>query len=172
MAFFRIKNIKGKEYVYIVESNWKDNSSRQKVKSYIGRVYRFTIKNDVDFLQFMKIKNIEAYINKNHRNKIMNDLIEWEIFKFGIDKDEFPLDLDNCKILKNNRNGAILVNDGYMCNLTLKNLLEFKPEGDEETDGYRFARAFVEAGIKIPQDVFVRLFEKLYKTKEEIKDNG
>ena len=58
----------------------------------------------------------------------------------------------------------MFINDGFMCNLTLKNLLEFKAEGDEQNDGYRLARAFVEAGIKVPQDVFVSVFGKIYKT--------
>ena len=57
-----------------------------------------------------------------------------------------------------------MINDGYLCSLTLKNLLEFGPEGDEQQDGYRFARAFVEAGIKVPQGIFVALFGKLYNT--------
>ena len=49
-----------------------------------------------------------------------------------------------------------------MCTLTLRNLLDFKPE-NEETDGYRLARAFVEAGIKVPQEIFVGLFDKITK---------
>ena len=32
MAFFRIKKIKGNEYVYLVENEWKKKSSRQKSK--------------------------------------------------------------------------------------------------------------------------------------------
>lgn len=62
-----------------------------------------------------------------------------------------------------------LINNGYMCNLTLKNLFGFKAEDDEETDGYRLARAFVEAGIKVPQEIFVGIFGKLYKTTEQTK---
>lgn len=162
MTFFRIKKIKGKEYAYIVENKWKRNGSRQKVKGYIGRAYRFDLKNNVDFLQFLNITNVDNYLN-NQKNKIINDLVEWELFKHGISKQDFSVDLNNIKVQKNKKNVALLINDGFMCNLTLKNLLEFKPEGEEQADGYRLARAFVEAGIKVPQDIFVGLFSKLYK---------
>ena len=165
MVFFRIKKIKGKEYAYVVENEWNRKGSRQKVKGYIGRAHRFDLKNNADFLEYSKIKDVYDYIESNNKNKIINDLIEWELFKFGINKEEFLIDLNNLKIQKNKKDVALLINDGFMCNLTFKNLLEFKPEGDEQTDGYRLARTFVEAGIKIPQDIFIGLFGKLYKEK-------
>jgi len=164
MAFFRIKKIKGKEYAYLVENKWNRKGSRQKVKGYIGRAYRFDLKSNVDFWEFLKIADVQDYIEKNNKNKVINDLLEWELFKFGINKNEFSVDLSNLKIQKNKKDVALFINDGFMCNLTLKNLLEFKAEGDEQTDGYRLARAFVEAGIKVPQDVFVSVFGKIYKT--------
>jgi hypothetical protein len=164
MTFFRIKKIKGKEYAYLVENEWNRKGSRQKVKGYIGRAYRFDLKSNVDFWEFLKIEDVQDYIEKNNKNKIINDLLEWELFKFGISKDEFFIDLSDLKIQKNKKGVALFINDGFMCNLTLKNLLEFKAEGDEQNDGYRLARAFVEAGIKVPQDVFVSVFGKIYKT--------
>ena len=163
MTFFRIKKIKGKEYAYVVENEWHKKGSRQKVKGYLGRVYKFDLKNDFGFLEYSKIEDVHNYIENNNKSKIINDLIEWELFKFGINKEEFSIDLPNIKVQKNKRDIALLINDGFMCNLTLRNLFEFKPEGDEQTDGYRLARAFVEAGIKIPQDIFIGLFGKLYK---------
>lgn len=164
MTFFRIKKIKGKEYAYLVENEWNRKGSRQKVKGYIGRAYRFDLKSNVDFWEFLKIADVQGYIEKNNKNNIINDLLEWELFKFGISKDEFSIDLSNLKIQKNKKGVALFINEGFMCNLTLKNLLEFKAEGDEQNDGYRLARAFVEAGIKVPQDVFVSVFGKIYKT--------
>ena len=163
--FFRIKKIKGKEYAYIVENKWKGKGSRQKVKGYIGRAYRFNLKSNVDFSEYFKIENVQNYVENNEQNKIINDLIEWEISKFGISKEEFSIDLNNINIKKGKKNVALLINEGFMCNLTLKNLVKFKSEGDEQSDGYRLARAFVEAGIKVPQEVFVGLFGKLYKEK-------
>ncbi len=160
--FFRIKKIKGREYAYVVENEWRRKGSRQRVKGYLGRVYRLSLSDDVGFLSFIKINAIEDYISNNEKNKIINDLIEWELFRFDIDKEEFLIDLNNKKIQKNKKNVVLFVNDGFMCNLTLKNLLDFKTEGDEQTDGYRLAKAFVEAGIKVPQEVFVGICQKLF----------
>ena len=166
MVFFRIKKIKGREYVYIVENIWKRKGSRQKVKGYIGRAYRFDLNNHVDFLHFVKPQNVDGYLGQSDIKKIINDLIEWEFFKFSIDKQQFCIELNDKKVQRNKKDIALLINDGFMCSLTLKNLLEFKIENDEENDGYRFAKAFVEAGIKVPQDIFIGLFSKLYKTQK------
>ena len=163
MAFFRTKKIKGKEYAYIVENEWKKNGSRQKVRGYAGRVYKFNVKNDIDFPEFVKIENAEKYVAENSFRKIITDLIEWELFRHEIDKNNFAIDLNSMKVMQKGRNAVLMINEGFMCNLTLKNIFEFRPEGDESNDGYRLARAFVESGIKIPQDVFISLFGKLFK---------
>ena len=154
MVFFRIKKIKGKEYAYIVENMWKMKGSRQRVKEYIGRAYRFDLNNDVDFWHFVKAQNSEEYLTQMDIKKIISDLIEWELFKFNIDRQQFCIGLNDKKVQRNKKDIALLINDGFMCSLTLKNLLEFKIENDEEKDGYRFARAFVEAGIKVPSGVY------------------
>ena len=158
MAFFRIKKIKGKEYAYVVENEWKRKGSRQKVKGYIGRVYKFNLVNNIDFLQYHKIEDIQNYVENNDKNKIINDLIEWELFKFDIKKEEISIDLSNAKVQKNKKDVALLINDGFICSHTLKKLIELKSEGDEQLDGYNLARAFVEAGIKVPQEIFIVLF--------------
>lgn len=162
--FFRIKKIKGKEYFYVVENTWKGKTSRQKVKYYIGRVYRFNLLKDIGFLEYLKIENARDYIKNHDKNGVILDLVEWELFKFGINKQEFAIDLKNAIIQKNKKNIALMINEGFMCSLTLKNLLEFKAEGDAQADGYRLARAFVEAGINVPQEIFIELFGKLFKT--------
>ena len=159
--FFRIKKIKGKEYAYVVENSWKKGSSRQKVKNYLGKAYHFNLLNNVDFLDYLKIQDIHGYLKNNDKNKIISDLIGWELFKFDIKREEFSIDLSNSRIQKNKKNIVLLINDGFMCELTLKNLLKFMPDGDEQNEGYRLARAFVEAGIKVPQEVFVSIFSKL-----------
>ncbi|MEK6983113.1 MAG: hypothetical protein AABX33_00940 [Nanoarchaeota archaeon] len=163
--FFRVKKIKGKEYAYIVENDWQSRGPRQKVKGYAGRVYRFIVGNNVNFSEYIKIENIQNYIEKNPKNRIIQDLVEWELFRFGINKEEFLIDLNEIKLQRHRRNVVLLLNDGFMCNSTLKDLLYFKPEGDEQTDGYRLAKAFVDAGIKVPQEVFIGIFGKLYKSK-------
>jgi len=162
--FFRIKKIKGKEYAYIVENEWSNKGSRQKVRGYAGRICRFNLQNNVDFPNYLKIEDIQHYIENNEQNRIIMNLIEWELFKFGINREKFSIDLNDMEVHAGKKKVALLLNDGFMCGLTLRNLLGFKPSGDEQADGYRLARVFVEAGIKVPQAVFVGLFSKLYKS--------
>ena len=160
--FFRIKKIKGKEYAYIVENEWHKKGSRQKVKGYIGRVHKFDLKSNVGFLEHLNMENAEAYLQGNDFKKIINDLAEWEISRHGISKEEFAIDLNSIKIQKGNKEVAVHINEGFLCGHTLRSLIGFKAV-EEQNDGYRFARAFVEAGIKVPQEVFVGLFGKIYK---------
>ena len=102
MVFFRIKTIKGKQYAYEVENEWRAKSSRQKVKGYIGRTYKAALKNDIGFLEFINKENIEEYFKCSSRKEIIRNLIEWEIFKFGIGE-EFQIDLDMFTIQKKAR---------------------------------------------------------------------
>ena len=166
MAFIRVKKIKNKEYAYLVENDWKKKGSRQKVKEYLGKICRFEFQKNIGFLEYLGISNFQSFIESSNKEGIINNLIEWEFSKYNVDKSQYLIDLSKGVINKNNRNVVFMINDGFMCNLTLKNLIEFKPTGDEENDGYRLARAFVEAGIKVPQEIFVGLFGKLYNNRE------
>lgn len=161
--FFRIKKIKGKEYAYIVENSWKRGGSRQKVRSYLGGICRLDLKNSIDFFEYSKIENVKDYALNNGFKKIIWDLVAWELYRVGVGKDVL-IDAKNSQIQKGKKNVVLLINEGFMCGYTLQNLTDFKPE-DEENDKYRFARAFVETGIKVPEQLFVELFGKLYEMK-------
>lgn len=169
--FFRIKKIEGKEYGYAVENEWLKKGCRQKVKGYLGRVHRFKLTHDIGFLQFNKIENFDAYARNNDKLKIINDVIEWELFRFAISKQEFSIDLKNAIVNNGSRKVALAINNGLMCSITLRNLILFKAEGDEQNDGYRLARACVEAGLKVPNEVFVALFSKICTPKDIGVDN-
>ena len=165
MAFFRLKKIKGNEYAYRVENEWKKGKSRQKVKGYLGRAFRFEKNRQIEFGKFINSKDLINYTSSNDWTKIIRDLVEWEIHQHNADKSKFYVDLETFKIQNKKRNSVLLVNEGYMCSLTLSNIFNFKKE-DESVDGFRLARAFVEAGIKVPQEVFVAIYGKLYKTED------
>ena len=154
MAFIRKKKIKVYEYAYLVENRWKKRpkkGSRQKVKEFLGRVYKPELKNDLGF-----VKEVD-YVKNNSFRQIVKDLVEFELLKHNVK--DFFVDFDKNFVLRNNRKVALQINEGFLCNYTLKNLLNFKLGGEEA--GYSLAKAFVEAGIKVPQELFVKIFEKL-----------
>lgn len=185
MVFIRTKRIKKKSgnvytYAYLVENKWKKRTqskqkSRQKVKAYLGRVYKLEKKSELDFLELLSINDVEKYINSGNKKEIIIDLVKFELLKHGfdevgslvsnggvffdLDKLEFSV-LEGCK----RKEGIVLnLNEGFMCKQTIKGLVCFNAEGTEEEAGYKFAKAFVEAGIDVPKEVFVELFAKLFK---------
>jgi hypothetical protein len=162
MSFIRTKKISGKEYAYLVSNKWykrrhkgKNKGPRQKVSKYLGRVYYFNKVNDKDFLTFKNIKDLEQYLKNNHNNKnqIFKDLVEWELFRHNVDKEEFTIDFGNKKIMKNNKMVSLRINEGFLNSFTLNRLF-----GLRSGSSYYLAKCFVEAGIEVPKEIFVGVF--------------
>ena len=162
MAFIRTKKIGGKEYAYLVENRWykrkhkgKNKGPRQRVNKYLGRVYSFNKTENIDFFTFKKIKSLELYLknNFNNKNNVFRDLIEWELFRHNINKEEFAIDFSNRKIMKGNKEVSLRMNEGFLNSFTLARLFNLK-----SGDSYYLAKCFVEAGIEVPKEVFVGVF--------------
>ena len=162
MSFIRTKNIAGKEYAYLVENKWykrrhkgKNKGPRQKVSKYLGRVYRFNKEKDLDFFSFKNINNLEQYLrnNSNNKNQIFKDLVEWELFRHVINKEEFTINFSNKKILNGKREVSLRINEGFLNSFTLGRLFNLK-----SGESYYLAKCFIEAGIEIPKEVFVGVF--------------
>lgn len=162
MAFIRTKKIAGKEYAYLVENRWykrkhkgKNKGPRQRVNKYLGRVYSFNKTENINFFTFKKIDHLEQYLknNFNNKNNVFRDLIEWELYRHGINKEEFTIDYSNKKIMKGNKEISLRMNEGFLNGFTLARLFNLK-----YGDSYYLAKCFVEAGIEVPKEVFVGVF--------------
>lgn len=171
MGFIRTKKIKGNHYAYLVENRWKRKTSKQKVKQYLGRTYLYNKKQDFDFLTFIGANDLLSYIKNGDKDNIISDLIIHEIYCSGfkkIDRNKWKcnnivLDLDNRTIMKDNKNIVLKMNEGFLCNHTLNTLFEFNQKGRSKEVAINFARLFVDAGLKIPKEIFVELFQKIKK---------
>ena len=159
MTFIRIKKIAGKEYAYLVSNKWykrgfksKGKGSRQKVFKYLGRVYSFNKTDNTDFFSYRKINDLEEYL-KNSKYKIFRDLVEWELFRHNISKDDFTIDFSNKKIIKNKKEVSLRMNEGFLNSFTLSRLFNLN-----SGSSYYLAKCFVEAGVEVPKDVFVGIF--------------
>ena len=178
MSFIRTKKISGNEYAYLVENKWykrrhkgKNKGPRQKVSKYLGRVYSFNKTENIDFLTFKKINDLEQYLKNNNKQKIFRDLVDWELWRHSINKEEFIIEYNNKKIIKNarkptdnsdsvsgtnsvgNKEVSLRINEGFLNSFTLARLFNLRAG-----DSYFLAKCFVEAGIEIPKDVFVGVF--------------
>lgn len=174
--FIRIKKIKGLEYAYLVKSVWKDKTARQKVVQYVGKVYILNKTNPASFETFCKEEN------KNLENAdiktIIQALMEWTLWQSGFTKD--PLiqkkwllnsgkivgDPEKLKITSAKKEITLKLNDGYMNSFTLKELLNIqltKKTEEQRQAATLLAKAFVDAGIQVPQDIFIEVFQKVYQ---------
>lgn len=155
--FIRLKKIKGKYYAYHVQNKRVRGKVKQKVKGYIGRAYFPEKVNKKDFFEFVNTE-INNY-NKPFK-EVIEDLIRWEFLKHNLKN----IELDKFSIKKDNNKIILKLNEGYLYDKTIKNIIKFKPVGDDEyIIGKEFAEVFVKAGIDIPKELFVKLFEKIIK---------
>jgi len=179
MAFIRKKRIQNKEYAYIVENRWRKRvakgskrGARQKVKGYLGRVLKVSPKQELDFVSHFCSDGVEEYVKANDKKVIILDLVKFELLRHGFEEagkllsnGEIFFDLDSNEFSANEGKVKKLVlelNEGFMCKETIESLVNLKIKENEDS-GFKLANAFVEAGLKIPEEVFVGFFGKLYK---------
>ncbi len=169
--FLRIKKIKGKEYGYRVRNKWTGNGARQKVVGYLGRIYRLERKNETSFGDYLANahgKSYEEYMKSNDFDAIIMELVKWELSKHGgIFRNDGKIDLGNVEVAlkemsvsSGGREIVLKMNDGYLCRHTLKNVFSVHL-GEEEEPGLDFAHALVNAGLRVPKEIFIRLYESL-----------
>lgn len=169
--FIRTKKIKKFEYAYKVKNKWTKKGTRQKIIGYLGRVYKLKKTRDIDFNDFiLKYLNKKIDYSKTDFKEIVNYLIRWELYKHGFNEKikkfkqkNLILEFKEDSLFYKNRNLVLAINEGFLCSETIKKILNFKSKEDEEGTAFKLANVFVDAGIKIPKDIFIILFEKKFK---------
>jgi hypothetical protein len=184
MTYIRVKKIgkKGKNsYAYIVENRWKKRvgkgskkGARQKVKGYLGKVHEFSRVGDREFMSHFNVKDVKAHFDEHGREKVIKDLVRLELINHGFlengdfyasgdlavyisDKDFFIKNLREEK----DRKMVIGMNEGFLCKETFEKLLGFKGKGDPKEVGLSLGNALLEAGLRVPNEVFVEMFNRV-----------
>ncbi len=170
MVFIRTKKIKNKNYAYLVENTWTKQGTRQKVKGYLGRIVEMRDQNPITFQQFMTAHRLEP----KHPQDMIHCLVCWELYQHGFvpngnswQHEEITVVPSDGTVISRKKPVVLRMNDNFMSTYTLQKLLAFKPEGDERSVAVALAEALVSAGIKIPKDVYIELFEKMQKKSVE-----
>lgn len=157
--YIRTKTLKNKKYAYLVKARYyKKRDPKQVFHSYLGRIYEPNKVND----SFINLNNlIEGDINNIFKELIRNEINNYELYE------HFIIDLNKLKVFnKKERSCVIKINNGYLCDYTLKNLFRSEPSTiDEKRFSREFARVLIEVGIDINKEIFVLLFDKIYKKK-------
>lgn len=158
--FVRVKTIKGKRYGYKVVNKWTKKGARQRVKGYLGRVHDFDKTGEEVFDE-----NIEGLSSK----KILRKLTKWELLRHefkdeGVMKrDGIEVDLKAGKISCKGRKCCLEMNEGFMCDDTLKGLFNCKPKGDEDEVAYQLANICLEAGLMPPKPILNVVYNCIIK---------
>lgn len=173
--FVRIKKIKGLEYAYLVKNIWKGKTPRQKVVCYLGRIHAPLKGITCSFDEFC-VQEKKQMAEKTTYPEIVHALFEWTLFQHGFTKDaqkkaqytsgKIIADTEKYTLRTKKRAVTIKINEGYMNNFTIKELLNIKlsKQIDEPRQAATMlAKAFVNAGIAIPQNVFIDVFQKVYQ---------
>lgn len=161
MAFIRVKKIKQWEYAYLVENKWKGEGARQKVKGYLGRVHRLENEKGISVQKEISIKDFRQAIE---------DITHLELLKKGfsekggtLEKGGLMADIKNSRFLQGEKSIVLKMNEGFLCASTLAALKDFRAYGTEEEVGLRLAQAIVDAGLNIPEQAFVKIFETKFR---------
>lgn len=177
--FIRVKKIKGQKYAYLVENKWPEEHKqtdcntavssekpikkqpKQTVIGYLGRVYEFEMPKTI----------FSSKLTSNFKESI-TELIKWHLKEHGFKERKnymtgkglvYNIDKRELKSRKTKKEAVIKSFDGYICNTTLKELYELDGRGYDEEVGKRLAKTLVKAGLNVPKEVFVQLFEKVFK---------
>ncbi|MEK6874852.1 MAG: hypothetical protein AABX52_03840 [Nanoarchaeota archaeon] len=161
--FIRKKHIKGQDYAYLVQNTWTTHGPRQHVTAYLGKIYTLTQTTQTPFPHI----DIE---HMNYQDAVQAILI-WNIETLGFKptgnhyfKDNLIIDPAIHTVKNTKGKEAIIQRDqGYLCSHTLTTIYKFSMQGHEEEVGFALAKAFVDAGLSVPKEVFVQIFEKIWK---------
>jgi len=171
MGFIRVKRIKGHKYAYFVENTWTSSGPRQQSKKYLGKVVEFEPSSEQDFRTWIK-EDFANFLEKSEFKALILDMIKFELkrrsFKEDGDilsKEYMKIDLKNLRSIDGRKPSVIKLNEGFLCELTLKNLLNY--DGENDPSGARLASLLVNAGLNVEEEVFIALFDKKRKPEEE-----
>ncbi len=161
MAFIRTKTVKGNTYAYLVQNQWTQKGARQRSKKYLGRVFLLEKVRDKPFC------SMENYVIKGKSKKeILANAIVITLQGYGFSQKENKLkkenlfvDLKTLEVAQRNGNPAALsLNGGILCTETISRILACR-ESEENIEGYQLAKCCVEAGLSLPEKLFVAIYE-------------
>jgi len=168
--FIRVKNINGSPYAYLVQNEWTQHGSRQKSTTYLGRVEKVGVvlaefeppHGSAEDILLSLVGRTLAQAGFEQRNKLFC-------------RDEVSVDLIHFNVYRKERPAVLELNEGFMCNLTLKNLFLFK-DSDYSDDlqkkglhpGRVLAQRIVEVGLQLSPEQFILTFEHLVPNSDRL----
>lgn len=170
-------------YAYLVENRWKKRvrkgskkGARQKVKGYLGKVHEFSRVGKREFMSHFEVSSIETHFDEHGKEQVIKDLVRIELLNHGFEETgDFYVNGDIAVYLSDedffiknlkeekDRRLVIAMNEGFLCNETFNKLLSFKGNGGPKEVGLSLGNAILEAGLKVPNEIFVEMFNRIVK---------
>ncbi len=156
MAYIRTKKINENKYGYLVESKNTEKGPRQKVKGYLGKVFELEKKGKVEV----------ADTPGNDKKELLLSIMLPELQLRGFKKRSGKFCCNNIvlcprtfSLSQKGKKVVLSLNGGYLCDFTLQRIIGFRKSKDFSRDGYTLAKYFLEAGLLISEDNFVRFYQ-------------
>lgn len=161
MVFVRTKTIKGKPYAYLVENKWTLRGSRQISTKYLGRVISLQKVRDLPFSTYFP----EYSIQQKNKKELLRDALMVTLLGYGFQLQKrtlrcknIVLDLETMTLKqKSGKAIALALGEGILCSETIARISNYAKSEDDE--GYMLAKHCIEAGLNIPKELFVALYE-------------
>ena len=179
MTYIRVKKIRTKKgsvysYAYLVENRYRKRKggARQKVLAYLGKVHTFPVDARLSF-EVPEEVDAAAFVQQFGYKGVVKKLAGFELLRHGFtfsdgrySQDGNVVTVGDSGIRFGNEAGndkvVLAFNEGFLCKKTYLDLLKFTAESDDPHDvGVAFGNVVLEAGIGIPKNVFVALFQKV-----------
>jgi len=163
--FVRVKKIKGNNYAYLVQNEWTPWGSRQRVTKYLGKTHTPTrYSEETTPLPAGMKETITAAVVQELKNHGF-------VYNGGILRsEELTVNLHDNTVRLKNKNAVLALNEGYLCDHTLNQLLSFSPEEHPDKNAKKLANLVLETGLKLSHEQFVHLFEQTKQHPQNIKE--
>ncbi len=156
--FVRVKKIKGRPYAYLVENEWTPWGSRQRVSKYLGKTQ--TLSRYSEGLAELPIGLQPAIVEA-----VAQELSNHGFIRDGnlLKQENVIVDLNEKTVRQNTKKIVLGMNEGYLCDHTLQQLLTFTPEERQDENAKKLASLVLEAGLKLSNEQFLHLYEQVKK---------
>ncbi len=157
--FVRVKKINGRPYGYLVENEWTPWGSRQRVSKYLGRTHTLS--------RFSEgLAELPAGLQAAIVEAVAQELSNHGFVREGhmLRQEDIIVNLDDKTVRHKSKKVVLGMNEGYLCDHTLQQLLTFAPDEKPDESAKKLANLVLEAGLKLSNEQFVHLFEQVKHT--------
>lgn len=152
-------------YAYLVSNNWVNYSPKQEVKSYLGRFHKLDSSSSSILILPKTIKKSQIF-NFLLRKSLLDHKFKQKGNSHFYHPNGFLVNLIRNEVLdkKTLKPVCLGINQGYMCNYSLKKLFNFFINSkNKKKKGEELIKVLLDVGINPHKELFLEIFNILTK---------